>query len=99
MSVHVEPVRTYVLVFAALMVLTVATVGVAYFDFGLMNNVIAMGIAVAKAVLVVTIFMHVRHATPLTRLVVVGTLLWMVFLVAFTMADYDTRGLLGPPGK
>lgn len=105
MSVHVEPVRIYVLVFAALMVLTGVTVLAAAFDLGaatgttFMNDLVAMAIALAKAALVVWFFMHVRHSSPLTRLVVVGALLWLVFLVALTMQDYLTRGLLGVPGK
>ena len=99
MSLHVEPKRNYYLVFGALMVLTVATVGVAYFDFGAWNDVVAMAIAVLKASLVVLVFMHVRHSTPLTKLVVVSALLWLGFMVAFTLADYDTRGLLGVAGK
>lgn len=104
MSVHVEPVRTYVTIFLALMVLTGLTVLVAAFDLSteavpVMNDLAALAIAVVKAGLVVWFFMHVRHSTPLTRLVVVGALLWMAFLVAFTLGDYDTRGLLDVPGK
>lgn len=104
MSVHVEPIRTYVAVFLALMVLTALTVFVAAFDLStdavpVLNDLAALAIAVLKASLVVWFFMHVRHSTPLTRLVVVGALLWMVFLVAFTLGDYDTRGLLDVPGK
>lgn len=99
MSVHIEPKRNYLLVFGALMVLTALTTWVAYFDFGAWNNVVAMGIAVIKASLVVLIFMHVRHSTPLTKLVVVGVLLWLVFMVVLTMGDYETRGLLGVLGK
>ncbi|HEX6201237.1 MAG TPA: cytochrome C oxidase subunit IV family protein, partial [Thermoanaerobaculia bacterium] len=63
------------------------------------NDLLAMAIAVTKASLVVWFFMHVRHSTPLTKLVVVGALLWLVFMVALTLGDYDTRGLLGVPGK
>jgi len=99
MSVHIESKRNYLLVFGALLVLTALTTWVAYFDFGAWNNVIAMGIAVLKASLVVLIFMHVRHSTPLTKLVVVGALLWLVFMVVLTMGDYTTRGLLGVLGK
>jgi cytochrome c oxidase subunit IV len=105
MSVHVDPVRTYVAVFLGLMVFTVLTVLAAAFDLGaatgmpFMNDVLAMAIAVVKASLVVWFFMHVRHSTPLTRLVVVGSVLWLAFLVVLTLADYDTRGLLGVPGK
>jgi cytochrome c oxidase subunit IV len=99
MSVHVEPVKTYVMVFAALMVLTVATVFVAYFDLGLLNNFVAMGIALTKASLVVLIFMHVRHGSKLTKMIALGGFLWLIFLFLFPLADYDTRGLLGPLGK
>jgi len=99
MSLHVESKRNYFLVFGALMVLTMLTVYVAYFDFGAWNNVVAMAIAVAKASLVVLIFMGVRHSSPLTKLVVIGALLWMVFMVGLTLTDYETRGFLGVLGK
>ncbi|MGD2115160.1 MAG: cytochrome C oxidase subunit IV family protein [Acidobacteriota bacterium] len=99
MSLHVESKRNYILVFAALMVLTALTVYVAYFDFGAWNSVVAMAIAAVKASMVVLIFMHVRHSSPLTKLVVVGALLWMVFMVSLTLGDYLTRGLLGVLGK
>lgn len=106
MSVHVEPVRVYVSVFLALMVLTALTVFAAAFDLGALvggydfvNDLVAMAIAIGKAALVVWFFMHVRHATPLTRLVLVGTVLWLGFLIGFTVGDYGTRGWLGIPGK
>ena len=86
------------------MVLTVLTVFVASFDLSagglpFLNDLAALAIAVLKATLVVWFFMHVRHSTPLTKLVVVGVLLRLAFLVAFTLGDYDTRGLLDVPGK
>lgn len=96
MSVHVEPIKTYLMVFAALMVLTVATVGVAYFDFGALNDVIAMAIACLKATLVVLIFMHVRHSTRLTKMTVVAGFLWLVIMFALTMGDFLSRDLLLP---
>lgn len=99
MSVHVEPVKTYVMVFAALMVLTAATVFVAYYDLGMLNNFVAMGIALTKASLVVMIFMHVRHGSKLTKMFVAFGFLWLIFLFLFPLADYDTRGLFGPLGK
>ncbi len=99
MSVHIERKRNFFLVFGALITLTFLTVVAAYFDFGEWNNVIAMGIAVTKASLVVAVFMGVRHSTPLTKLVVIGALLWLAFLLVLTLSDYGTRGLLGIPGK
>jgi len=91
-EVHVLPVRTYVAIFCALMVLTALTVWVAFQDFGALNTILALGIACFKATLVVLWFMHVKYATNLTRLVVAGSIFWFFILVAFTLSDYWTRG-------
>lgn len=99
MSAHVERTQTYLLIFLGLMVLTATTVWVAFQDLGVFNNVAALTIAVAKATLVVLFFMHVRHSTRLTKLVVMAGLFWLMLLFLFTLADYMTRGWLGVPGK
>lgn len=99
MAVHVAPLRTYFLVFLALMVGTAITVWVAFFDLGALNNVVALSIAVVKASLVVLFFMHVAHSTRLTKLVVVGGFFWLLLMFLFTLADYMNRGWLGVPGK
>jgi cytochrome c oxidase subunit IV len=92
MSEHIVPRRTYYLIFAALMVGTAATVGAAFVDLGAFNNVVALGIATAKALLVVLFFMHVKYSTRLTWAVVVGSVFWLGILLALTMGDYLTRG-------
>lgn len=92
---HVVPVRTYLLIFAALMVFTAITVAVAFVDLGALNNLVMLGIAVTKATLVVLYFMHVRYSTRLIPLVAVGGFLWLVILFGFTMSDYLSRGWLG----
>ena len=79
-------------VFLALMVLTFATVEVAQHDFGMMNNVVALGIAFTKALLVIAFFMHVRWAGKLVVLVVGSGFVWLCFLLLFTFADYLSRG-------
>jgi cytochrome c oxidase subunit 4 len=99
MSAHVVPPRTYLGIFAALLVLTAITIWVAFQDLGIMNNVVAMGIAALKATLVVLYFMHVRYSTRLTQIMVASSLVWLVILIAFTLSDVYTRGLLGVPGK
>jgi len=91
MSSRVLPLRSYVLVFAALVVLTVLTTWVAEIDFGMLNMVVAMTIAVAKALLVVLFFMHLLHSPKLIWLFAGAALVWFVILVALTMADIDTR--------
>ena len=77
------------------MVLTVLTVVAAQFDFGSLNVVIAMAIAVTKATLVVLFFMHVRYSSRLTWIVVISGFFWLGIMFLFTMSDYVTRGSSG----
>ena len=95
MSVHITPVRVYVLIFAALMVLTGVTVWVAFQDFGPGNDIVALTIAVTKATLVVLFFMHVIHSSRLTKVVIISSLVWLVILIGLTLSDYLSRGLVG----
>ncbi len=103
----ITPVRTYVLVWVALIILTFATVYVARIDFGhsfgpqweFINTVVAMGVAITKASLVVLIFMGVRYNTPLTKVVVVSGFIWLIIMFGLTMGDYMSRAWLGVPGR
>lgn len=90
---------TYFAVFGALMVLTFATVWVAFQDFGYLNNVLALGIATIKATLVVLFFMHVLHSSPLTKAVLLISVLFFLVLVAFVYADVLTRTMLNITGR
>jgi cytochrome c oxidase subunit IV len=97
-SDHVVSIKVYFAIFAALMVLTALTVWVAFIDLGSMNLVVALGVAVTKATLVVLFFMHVKYSSRLTWLVVASGFVFLAILVAFTMADVVSRGWLGTPG-
>ncbi len=88
---HIVPTRVYYVVFAALMVGTYLTVQAAYFDLGAFNTVVAVGIALIKATLVVLFFMHVKYSTRLTWVVVAGSLFWLGILLVLTFSDYLTR--------
>lgn len=99
MSVHVVPVKTYVLILAILLVLTMITVRVAFMNLGVLNNIAALTIAVIKMVLVILYFMHLRHSSRLTWLVVAAGFVWLGILISLTMNDYVSRGWLGVPGK
>ena len=91
MSGHVVPKKLYVLVFAALIVLTGLTTGVAFINLGKWNTVAALVIAVCKASLVVLFFMHLRWSSNLLRIVVVSSLLWLAILIGLTISDVFTR--------
>lgn len=95
---HHVPKSTYFAVFGALMVLTVVTVAVAFVDLGRLNVVVALGVAVLKAAMVVLFFMHVKYASRQTQLVVLASIAWLVILFGITLTDYLTRGwLMAPP--
>jgi cytochrome c oxidase subunit IV len=96
MSEHSTSRAVYFLTFGALMVLTAATVIVATFDLGWANDVVAMGIAVTKALLVLWFFMHLRYSTRVTVLTAVAGFFWLAILIFLTMNDYATRETLFP---
>lgn len=99
MSEHIDSIKTYVFVFAALIGLTILTTAVAFVDLGVLNTPVAMGIAVTKMLLVALFFMHLRHSTRLTKVVVVGGLLWLAILLGLSLADFATRTWTGVPGR
>ena len=96
MSEHIVPRTTYFAVFGALIVLTAVTVIAANFDFGRMNDVVAMTIAVTKMMLVLLFFMHVRYSSRLIWVVVAGMFFWLVILLTLTLTDYSSRTWFGP---
>ena len=89
---HVAPVKMYIGIFLALIVGTVLTVVVAFFDLGFMNNVVMLAIAITKALLVVLFFMHVRWSSRLTWVVAGAGFFWLLIMFSLTMADYMSRG-------
>jgi len=96
---HIDGARTYILVFLGLIALTVITTAVAFVDLGAFSVAAALAIATGKMLLVALFFMHVRHSTKLTKLVVLGGLLWLVILLMLTLSDFVTRGWIGVPGR
>jgi len=96
---HIDSVKTYALVLLVLLAATILTAFVATLDLGPFNIVVALGIAVGKMLLVALFFMHVRYSTNLTRLVIVGGMVWLAILLLLTLIDFGTRGAIGVPGR
>jgi cytochrome c oxidase subunit 4 len=92
MSEHVTPLRHYLLIFAALLILTGVTVQAAYLDLGAFNSAVALSIACIKGLLVVLWFMHLRHSSRLTWVFAGASVLWLIFLIGITFTDYLSRG-------
>src|SRR5271154_6837853 len=90
--VHVSSARFYWAIFGALVFLTFLTVAVSYFDFGSANIVIAMLIATAKAGLVATFFMHLRHDKLFNTLTFLAAFLFLAIFILLTYDDIGRRG-------
>jgi cytochrome c oxidase subunit IV len=84
--------RTYLLVFLALLVLVGVTVGAALLDLGPFGPIVALLIAGLKAGLIMVFFMHLRHTTKVAWVFAALGLLWLSIMLGLTMADYLTRG-------
>ena len=98
MNPHVVPIRTYLSVFIALMVVLVVTVLASFLDLGPFSIVVALTIAVMKAVLIVVFFMHLRTSSQLTRIFAGAGVVWLIIMLGLTLNDYISRPWLGVPG-
>jgi len=83
--------RTYVYVWAALLILLGATWALARLDLAPFNAVIAMTIALLKMLLILLFFMHVRYSSRLTWVFAGAGFLWLAILIGLTLNDYLTR--------
>ncbi|RMG41024.1 MAG: cytochrome-c oxidase [Candidatus Dadabacteria bacterium] len=88
---HVVPYKMYVRVLVALLILTVTTVWVAQYDFGVMNVVVAMVIASIKAMLVALFFMHLKYENPLTWGYAIFPLILLTLLIGMLFLDNPFR--------
>jgi cytochrome c oxidase subunit 4 len=88
---HVVPFRLYVVVWAALIVLTVVTVGAQYTDLRHLAIFTAILIATVKATLVVLYFMHIRFEKPIFSVMILVVLLTYGIFIGLTFADYFYR--------
>lgn len=96
MTTHDSPpasVATLVRNLIALFVLLALSVLASRFHWGAISTFIALLIAAIKAVLVGVFFMDLRRSSPLTRLIAVAGVLWLVIMFTLTASDYATRGL------
>lgn len=96
---HVAPKSQLYAVFLALMVLTVVTVLVSRVNLGYFNLPVAMAVAIAKALLVILIFMEVKYSPKLVQVTAAAGFFFLGILVLYTMTDYLSRNLLGVAGR
>jgi cytochrome c oxidase subunit IV len=83
--------KVYGVIFGLLLFFTASTVGASYLELGTFNAVVALAIAVVKAVLVVLFFMHVKYSSKLTKLTVGAGFFTFIVLITMTLTDYMSR--------
>ncbi len=86
------PIKYYVFTFVSLLVLTVVTVYTAeYIDLGAFNIVLAMFIALVKAILVLLFFMGLRWDSGINVAFLSFGILFFFLFLSFTFLDVATR--------
>lgn len=87
-SHHLLSLKTLLLVAGALAVLTILTVVVRYIHFPEpWNIIVAMGIAIVKATLVVLFFMNLYYDNKFNLIVFLSSILFFVIMVGITLLD------------
>jgi cytochrome c oxidase subunit IV len=88
---HIVTPAQYAMVYLTLLVGTGLTVWAAYVDLGVMNPIIALGIACFKAVVVILFFMHVKYQSGLIKMTVGAGFFTFLVLITMTLCDYISR--------
>lgn len=88
---HIVTPMTYTIIFGTLLAFTGITVGAAFVDLGIMNPVIALGIACIKATIVILFFMHVLYQSRLVKMTVAAGFFTFLVLITMTLTDYMSR--------
>jgi cytochrome c oxidase subunit 4 len=94
--------QTYLIVFAALILLLFLSVALAYRPVDenspWRNVLTAAGFIIAgvKAVIIILWFMHVKYSPKLTWVFAAAAFIWLGILIGLSMTDFTTRHL--PPG-
>jgi cytochrome c oxidase subunit IV len=94
----IPSVKTYVIIWLILTIMTFTTYAVAQIDLGPFNIVVALLIAFFKMMLVILFFMNVKAESPLTKLFAGAGFFWMILLLGQFFIDYMSRNWM-PEGK
>ena len=92
METTTHPPKIYWKTCGALMLLLALTWGIGYIDLGLFNLIVALAIAITKALLVALFFMHIKGSSRLLHLAATVGVIWLLIMLGLTLSDYFTRG-------
>jgi len=93
-----RPPRILLLSWAGLLTLLALTIFGAYQPLGSFNTGLALTIALAKALIVLAIFMELRQRNALTIAFAGAGFFWLAIMLWLALADFVTRPNF-PPGQ
>ncbi len=76
----------------ALLLLLALTWTIAYVDLGPFNLMVALAIAITKAILIALFFMHIKGSSRVLHVAALAGVIWLLILISLTLGDYLTRG-------
>ena len=88
---HIVPYKTFLLVLGALLVFTFISIGVTSYDLGPLTVLIALVLATAKTILVLTYFMHLKWDVKMFAILISAVLLRIAVVIFITFLDYLYR--------
>ena len=101
---HPASVKSLLLVFITLIILTWLTVFQSTLKLGSMELVVSLVIATVKATLVILFFMHMIHDKPLNAIVFLSSFIFVALFLGFTLMDahsykdtYEFKNVDSPP--
>ena len=81
----------FVIYFSLVLMLVLTAIGAKLPLNGMIHNLLAFGISVAKTVLIVLVFMEVQYNKGVIRVFAGAGLVWLFLLFLLTFTDYLSR--------
>jgi cytochrome c oxidase subunit IV len=88
---HIIPYRTFLLVLALLITLTLISVSVTQIYLGTLTVFMALLIAAIKSSFVLRIFMHLKFENKMLKFMVIAVILIICLVIFITLLDYINR--------
>jgi cytochrome c oxidase subunit 4 len=82
-----------ILTWILLLLLLALTLGSSYIPLSGLNGVVNLVIGAAKTVLVLMVFMHLRGAAPILKVIAAAGFVWLLILLGLGLADFAVRGV------
>jgi cytochrome c oxidase subunit 4 len=96
LETHIQPVKLYLGIAVALLILTITTAVVAQIPLGPYNLVVAIAIATTKALLVALFFMHLFYDSKFYLVIFSMAIIFLGLFIILTMFDTMRRGDIYP---